>query len=207
MAAIDPYAPCPCGSGQKFKWCCQGVEPVADRAHRLFEGNQIEAAFQALDEGLKKTPDNPWLLTRKALYELRRGRFEAAKPLLERVIAKQPAHVGAGGLLLRVILETEGPIAGVKVLQRMLSAVPIEALPSMAVLAQIVGMMLGETGHAPAAIEHLTLALELMPGGRRTGRELAPIRPLEPVDLALAEEHLRAFAGAGRPRPAARRPL
>ncbi len=24
--AIDPYAPCPCGSGKKYKWCCRGKE-------------------------------------------------------------------------------------------------------------------------------------------------------------------------------------
>ena len=100
MAAIEPYAPCPCGSGQKFKWCCQGVEPIADRAQRLFEGNQIEAAFQALDEGLKKTPDNPWLLTRKALYELRRG-HGSRRPSRssKKSSSNSRRHIGALGLL------------------------------------------------------------------------------------------------------------
>jgi uncharacterized protein YecA (UPF0149 family) len=23
VRAIDPYAPCPCGSGKKYKWCCR----------------------------------------------------------------------------------------------------------------------------------------------------------------------------------------
>ena len=23
LRAIDPYAPCPCGSGKKYKWCCR----------------------------------------------------------------------------------------------------------------------------------------------------------------------------------------
>ena len=31
MAGVEPYAPCPCGSGQKFKWCCHKVESFADR--------------------------------------------------------------------------------------------------------------------------------------------------------------------------------
>src|SRR3954451_19658546 len=83
MAAVDPYSPCPCGSGQKFKWCCQKVEAFADRAERLFEGGQVEAAFQALDEGLRKVPDNPWLMLRKALIHFRRREPARARPLLE----------------------------------------------------------------------------------------------------------------------------
>ena len=68
MAGVDPYSPCPCGSGQKFKWCCHKVEAYAERAQRLFESGQVEAAIEALDEGLRKEPGNAWLLTRKALY-------------------------------------------------------------------------------------------------------------------------------------------
>ncbi len=52
MAAVDPYAPCPCGSGQKFKWCCQKVEPYAERSQRLFSNGQIDAAIEALDGAL-----------------------------------------------------------------------------------------------------------------------------------------------------------
>ena len=70
MALVDPYSPCPCGSGQKFKWCCQKVEAFAERAERLYEGGQIDAALGTLDEGLRKVPDNPWLLVRKALINM-----------------------------------------------------------------------------------------------------------------------------------------
>ena len=42
MALVDPYSPCPCGSGQKYKWCCQKVEAYAERAQRLVENGQYE---------------------------------------------------------------------------------------------------------------------------------------------------------------------
>ena len=67
MASVDPYSTCPCGSGQKYKWCCQKVEAYAERAQRLIDSGQYEAALKPLEEGLAKVPDNPWLLTRKAL--------------------------------------------------------------------------------------------------------------------------------------------
>ncbi len=54
MAGVEPYAPCPCGSGQKFKWCCQKVESYADKAQRLFDGNQAEAAVKLLDRASRK---------------------------------------------------------------------------------------------------------------------------------------------------------
>src|SRR3981081_4017607 len=94
MAGVDPYSPCPCGSGQKFKWCCQKVESYAERAQRLVgngqdvaalkplegggatgprgrvDNGQYESALKPLEEGLAKVPDSPWLLTRKALIHL-----------------------------------------------------------------------------------------------------------------------------------------
>ena len=59
MALVDPYSPCPCGSDKKFKWCCQKVEAYAERAHRLEENGQHNAAIAAYDEGLAKVPGTP----------------------------------------------------------------------------------------------------------------------------------------------------
>ncbi|MEO6807669.1 MAG: hypothetical protein ABI353_00965 [Isosphaeraceae bacterium] len=163
MALVDPYSPCPCGSGQKFKWCCQKVESFAEKAERLYEGNQIDAALAALDEGLRKVPDNPWLLTRKALIHARRGEVAEAKPLLERVIATQPGHIGAHGLLVRAVLETDGPEAGVAQLQQALSAASAMNRAVLTPLVQVVGMFLGEVGLIPAALKHMELAQTLLP--------------------------------------------
>src|SRR4051812_1051825 len=104
MAVVEPYAPCPCGSGQKFKWCCQKVEHQAERAQRLFESGQIEAAVQVLDEGLRKEPDNAWLLTRKALYQVRLGQADSAKASLRLVLKKNPKHFGALTVLSRLVI-------------------------------------------------------------------------------------------------------
>ena len=111
MAAVDPYSPCPCGSGQKFKWCCHKVEAHADRAQKLYESGQVDAAMEALDDGLRKEPDNPWLLSRKALFQIRPAsprwpRSRSARPPSSR------AHIGGLVLMTRLALETEGPSAG-----------------------------------------------------------------------------------------------
>jgi tetratricopeptide (TPR) repeat protein len=162
MAAVEPYSPCPCGSGQKFKWCCQKVEAQAERAQRLFESGQVEAAIGSLDEGLRKDPGNAWLLTRKALYQVRMNQVEPAKATLRQVLEKQPKHLGALILLTRLTLETEGPGAGAAQFQQVLTAAPAEGRPMLAGLARVVGVMLSQAGLYAASLKHLALVPSLV---------------------------------------------
>ena len=164
MAAVDPYAPCPCGSGQKFKWCCHKIESIADRAERLYEGRQLEAAIATLDEGLRKTPDNPWLLLRKVYYEIQLRRGNDPRPQLERIFVKYPGHLEAHSINILVTLEREGLHAAVKSLQRALTHAAPEDRPRFAEHIRALGEMLAEQGHIQAAIEHLSLALDWIEG-------------------------------------------
>jgi tetratricopeptide (TPR) repeat protein len=179
MAVADPYAPCPCGSGEKFKWCCQKVEAVADRAQRLFDSGQLQSAIEAVDEGLRKEPENPLLLIRKAAYLLRRGEgeLEAAKDALRRAVRKQPRSLGAQALLTQLVLETEGPHAGVAQLQQALFAVDRDRRPALADLVRAVAAFLADAGLYPAALRHLDLEEQLAPEpARRSG---SPRRAIE----------------------------
>src|SRR5487761_2520385 len=101
--AFDPYSPCPCGSGEKFKWCCHKVESFADRAQRLVESGQTDLALQTLDEGLRKEPANAWLLTRKALIQIRAQQPDQAIATLRLLLEKRPTHAGALILLTRLL--------------------------------------------------------------------------------------------------------
>ena len=85
MALVDPYAPCHCGSGQKYKWCCQSVEAYVERSQRLLDNGQHELAINPLLEGLAKVPDNVSLLlaegARPASSESARARGRDLTPL------------------------------------------------------------------------------------------------------------------------------
>jgi len=105
MALVDPYAPCPCGSGEKFKWCCQKAESFAERSLRLYDNGQHDLALEALDEGLRKEPENSLLNIRKALILSSEGKPELARPLLEGVVRRLPQHSAAQSLLVRIDLE------------------------------------------------------------------------------------------------------
>ena len=51
MAALESYSPCPCGSGQKYKWCCQKAEPFVERSVRLQETGGVEASRRGPGRG------------------------------------------------------------------------------------------------------------------------------------------------------------
>ncbi|HZW33585.1 MAG TPA: tetratricopeptide repeat protein [Isosphaeraceae bacterium] len=158
MASVDPYSPCPCGSGQKFKWCCQKVESYAERAQRMVDNGQFESALRPLAEGLAKVPDNPWLLLRKALIELHLNQLGPARQSLEALLKKTPGHPGGTILMTRLALETEGPAAGIASFQQGLSAMEPQQRPTLAPLAAFAGISLVRAGFPIAAMKHLELA-------------------------------------------------
>ncbi len=158
MASVDPYMPCPCGSGQKFKWCCQKVETYAERAQRMVDSGQFESALKPLEEGLARFPDNAWLLTRKAIIEVNLKRLDAAKATLQGLLGKNPGHVGATILLARLLLDTEGPGPAIAQFQQGLSAMAEDRRRELAPMAQYLGVSLNQAGLPIAAMKHLELA-------------------------------------------------
>jgi len=161
MASVDPYSPCPCGSGQKFKWCCQKVEAYADRAQRLVDSGQYEMALKPLDEGLAKVPGNVWLLTRKALIHLHLNQVDAGRGALKGLLEKHPGHVGGSIMMTRLVLETEGPTAGAAQFQQALSSCPPESRSGLAHLANFAGMFLAQAGFPAAGLKHIELGAQL----------------------------------------------
>src|SRR4051794_6829952 len=161
MALVDPYAPCPCGSGKKFKWCCHKVESHAERAQRLVDNGQYDAAISVLSEGLAKAPDNPWLLLRKAMIFLMQQNYDEAKQAIASLLRKQPDHLGAAVLQTRLLLGTDGPVAAAAQLQRALNHINDDARPGLSRLAAIVAVGMSKSQLYPAAFKHFDLALAI----------------------------------------------
>jgi tetratricopeptide (TPR) repeat protein len=161
MASVDPYSPCPCGSGQKFKWCCQKVESFTERAQRLLDTGQYEMALKPLEEGLAKVPGNVLLLTRKALIHLHLNQVDAARQALSRLLEKHPGNVAGSIMMTRLVLSADGPAAGAAQYQQALSSCPEESRPQLAHLATFVGMTLAQSGFPAAGIKHAELASQL----------------------------------------------
>ncbi len=161
MALVEPYAPCHCGSGQKYKWCCQSVEPFIERSQRLLDNGQYELAINPINEGLSKTPDNVSLLLRKALIQLHLNQVEQAGEALRHLLQKQPGHLGGSILMTRLAIDSEGRKRGSPSFSRRSQPCAPLIARSFAALASFVGTSLSRSEYPAAAIKHFELAGQL----------------------------------------------
>jgi tetratricopeptide (TPR) repeat protein len=90
--AFDPYDPCPCGSGKKFKWCCQPIYMPISKAFEQFEAGQYDAALRALDEVVAQHPNNPEAHGRKAQLLWNVERADEAEASLDKALALNPNY-------------------------------------------------------------------------------------------------------------------
>ncbi len=114
---IDQYAFCPCGSGKKFKWCCQHIYHDIERAYTQLEQGQQDAALRIIDEATARHPDNPEVWGQKAQLLLALERKEEAEQALDRAFGINPNY--PFGLLMQARLRSdEGSFTGALILAR-----------------------------------------------------------------------------------------
>jgi tetratricopeptide (TPR) repeat protein len=212
--ALDPYSACPCGSGKKFKWCCQAVHTDIERAYAQEAQGQHDAALQLIEQVVQANPGNPEAWGRRADLLFRNQRLEEAEQSLHKAFAINPNY--PFGLYLQGIfryLEHEFP--GALLLFRKAADVYDAAAKDVlgAIHAQIAEIEL-QLGRPVAAHAALRMALHLLPQDQklRTGyegvfgeeselpaaaRKAYQYRPLEASAPASDREHYeRALAAA-----------
>src|SRR5947209_1722313 len=116
--AIDVYAPCPCGSGKKTKFCCAPIVEEMQKAQRLLAGDQPRQALQIVDKIEKSHPDNAWAAATHAEILLSLGETDAAKNHLEAVVKAHPEYAPALAQLAIAMLMTDGYEAARPAIQR-----------------------------------------------------------------------------------------
>jgi tetratricopeptide (TPR) repeat protein len=115
--ALDPYSSCPCGSGKKFKWCCQPIYVGVNRAFEQETQGQHEAALRIMDEVIAEHGGNPEAWGKKAQLLYGRGQVEEAEAALEKAFALNPNY--PFGLLLKALFRrAEGELPGALILAR-----------------------------------------------------------------------------------------
>jgi tetratricopeptide (TPR) repeat protein len=115
--ALDSYSPCPCGSGKKFKWCCEPIYADINRAFQQEESGQHEAALRTLHEVVARNPGNPEAHGQLATLLFARGENEQADAVLQKAFDLNANY--PYGLFLRAQIRlAEGEIAGALLLAR-----------------------------------------------------------------------------------------
>lgn len=95
VMAVDPYAPCPCGSGKKLKFCCSDLLGEIEKVQRMLEGDQPRAALAHLEKTLAKTPGRASLLDLKASIELSLGELVRAQQTVQHHLDADPKNPSA----------------------------------------------------------------------------------------------------------------
>lgn len=95
--AIDPYAPCPGGTGKKIKFCCADLVGELEQLDRLLEAEQVTAALEEVERQLAKTPGRACLLATRTKLQLATRRFDAVAAGAAEFLAAFPANPVALG--------------------------------------------------------------------------------------------------------------
>lgn len=170
--SVDPYAPCPCGSGKKLKFCCTDLTADIEKITRLVGSDQPHAALQHVDHLLAKQPDRASLLDIRAMLELSLHDFDAAEKTLAHFQAVDPDNPAMHAQAAVLEISRDHPEEGLWKLQDALERTG-DSMP------QRVFEAIGAVGHAllldgdvVAARAHLLLYAGLAPPGDNRALEL-----------------------------------
>lgn len=75
---LDPYSPCPGGTGKKLKFCCADMIGDLERIEQLTEGQQYAAALAETERLDQRHPGKPCLLSHKVRLEMATKKFPEA---------------------------------------------------------------------------------------------------------------------------------
>jgi predicted Zn-dependent protease len=164
--ALDLYSPCPCGSGKKFKWCCQPIHVQIDRAFQQDADGQHDVALRTMDQVLAEHPGNPEVWGRKGQLLYMNDRVEEAEQALQKAFAINPNYP-FGHLLQGMFRQNEGELTGALLLFR--KAADLYDPEARDHLAQIYGMIAEaelKQNRPVAAHAALKIAVHLQPGNQ-----------------------------------------
>ncbi len=165
--AGDPYVQCPCGSGNKLKFCCADVAAEMEKVERLLANNQPRMALLALEKLVEVHGDSQWVLTSLASILINEDQAGRAKRLLAGLLKQHPQQPYANALFAMASFNEDGYPESKRAISRAckLSTTTfpdmVSALQAATARAQL------EAGHLLAARQGLVLAMRLASEDRR----------------------------------------
>jgi tetratricopeptide (TPR) repeat protein len=162
--APNPYDNCPCGSGKKFKWCCNAYWDKIEQGLAMYEQGQLENALRVMEMLVKEHPQQPQCYGYYAHILFREGQIDKAEEVLAKAFEIQPNF--PMGLLLRGLFrQSEGEVIGALMLFRKAAdAYPPEATDQLSQTYEMIArneLILNRPVASRAALE---LAVKNSPG-------------------------------------------
>ena len=155
---IESYDACPCGSGEKLKFCCgAAVVDELESISRAMEGSQFAAAQQQIDKLLESKGSLACLLAMKGITLLATSQLDAARKNAELFRETAPENMSAWAQTA-LIQATEDASEAMQSLQRALELTNVEQSAQILDAAiKAVTDALFQSGQLTAGYWHLTL--------------------------------------------------
>jgi hypothetical protein len=161
--ALDPYSPCPGGTGKKIKFCCTEFLPELDKLQRMVEGDQRAGALDLVNSLTEKYPDRACLLATKFALQSDLGEAEPAAVTAAHFHQQHPENPVALAAMAVSVASGDAPLA-VKLLQQAIlkagEQLPLQVYDALAVI----GVALFGAGAVPAARAHWMLQFSFSGG-------------------------------------------
>ena len=175
---IDPYSPCPGGTGKKVKFCCTDLQQELDKVERMLEGEQSKACLDYVRKLDEKYAGRACLQSIRISLENAVGDHAAAHATLasvsERASGTNPVALAEQALDLAAHGD---PLAGILWLQQALDIcreeMPARVYDAVGALA----LALLSAGHIVPARAHLQLQMGISQG--RDERAVSALLQLE----------------------------
>ena len=158
---IDPYTPCPGGTGKKVKFCCPDLLGELDDIQRKLEGDQRLACLEQIDRLDSKHPDRACLLSMKAMLEAQLADEGKAEATLARFKEKYPGNPVALAEEATLKAAKQGGKEAIEPLQQAIAASSGAMMPQVYDAIAVVAERLLAEGQYIAARGHLMLLLDL----------------------------------------------
>ncbi len=161
--AIDPYSPCPCGSGKKLKFCCSDLATEIEKVQQMVDGEQPHAALKHVEQLLKKQPNRESLLDLYISLQLAMHDLDAARETIQVFLAAHPNNASAHAQAALLAASTEtgtkaiGPLQDA--LEQLTDDMPLRVLEAIGAVGQALLM----EGELIAARGHLLLYATIAP--------------------------------------------
>jgi len=159
----DIYALCTCGSGKKFRFCCQSISTTLEKAYSQARAGQLDSAVRTFDSAIAAQPDRLEIYLHKArLLDALKRRPEAEKAL-DLALATNANYASAHFLRAQWRMQ-EGEVPGAAILGRMaVDAYPADSKEQIALVYSFLADVESQMGHPIAARNALRMATRLDP--------------------------------------------
>jgi Flp pilus assembly protein TadD len=157
----DPYELCPCGSGNKLKFCCADVAADMDKVERLLSNNQPHMAIQAMEKLRETHPENQWVAVCLASTLINDDRAADAKRVLKPILKQHPEQPFANVLYALASFNADGYPACKRAAHRAFKQSTQAFGDLVGTLANAVAESLIDDGRMMAARQYMVLALRL----------------------------------------------